>query len=318
MRYIKFIIGLLALTSLGGCIREDLLSECLCGGGGGEPENGSQFLYFSYKGDGAPEILAEKIKKVDLYVFDHEEKLVVSSEISSDQLEKDHGTELQLSKGEYTVVALANKGERTQVSDLNTGNLDMIHFAHPGFFQNDETKLTGNDPNYLGRIQLSVEDETADIKETVGFASSHLKVYIEIAGYDTKTTPGKQGEQLKVVMENMPCRVFFDNRICPQQRDYYPEMEKQENKDLYVGQLCTFRMTENHPVQIVLYAGESAESFYTLDIEEFLKDNPEIDLTKQEAELPLRIEFNGKDVGVSVTVPNWDIEDVFPDIDFEK
>ena len=307
----------MAITFFGSCIREDLFSECICGGDG-DTENGSQFLYFSYKGDGASEILAEKIKKVDLYVFDHEEKLVVSSEISSDQLEKDHGTELQLGKGEYTVVALANKGERTQVSDLNTGNLDMIHFAHPGFFQNDETKLTGNDPNYLGRIQLSVEDETADIKDTISFVSSHIKIYIEIAGYETKTTPGKQGEQLKVVMDNMPCQVFFDNRIGPQQRNYYPEIEKQENKDLYVGQLCTFRMTENHPVQIVLYAGESAEPFYTLDIEDFLKDNPEIDLTKQEAELPLRIEFNGKDVGVGVPEPDWDIEEVFPEIDFEK
>ena len=106
MRYIKFIIGLLAITSLGSCIREDLLSECLCGGGGGEPEKGSQFLYFSYKGDGTSEILTEKIKEVDLYVFDHEEKLVLSSEISSEQLEIDHGTELQLSLGEYTIVAL--------------------------------------------------------------------------------------------------------------------------------------------------------------------------------------------------------------------
>ncbi len=144
-----------------------------------------------------------------------------------------------------------------------------------------------------------------------------MKVYLEIAGYETTTTPGKQGESLTVEMRNMPCRVFFDNRICPQRRNYYPEIEKQDNKDLYVGQLCTFRLDDNHPAQIALYAGDGAEPFYTLDVEEFLKDNPEIDISKQEAELPLRIEIKGKDVSVGVTVPDWGIEDIFPDIDFE-
>lgn len=310
MRYIKFITGLLIIMSFGSCIREDLLTDCICNTQG-------QFLYFSYKGDGTSEILTEKIKDVDLYVFDHEEKLVLSTVVSSDSLEKNHGTRLNLPQGEYTLVALANTGERTQVSDLETGDLNMIHFAHPGFFQDDETMLTGNDPNYLGRIQLSVEGENVGFRDTMNFESSHMKVYLEIAGYETTTTPGKQGESLTVEMRNMPCRVFFDNRICPQRRNYYPEIEKQDNKDLYVGQLCTFRLDDKHPAQIALYAVDSAEPFYTLDVEEFLKDNPEIDISKQEAELPLRIEIKGKDVSVGVTVPDWSIEDVFPDIDFE-
>lgn len=312
MRYIKFITALFVLMSLGSCIREDLLADCA----GHSPERG-QFLYFSYKGDGTSEILTEKIKDVDLYVFGPEENLVLTKVVPSDSLELHHGTRLDLPQGEYTLVALANTGERTQVSDLNTGDLRMMYFAHPAYFLNREDLLTSNDPNYLGRSSLHVTDELAGQRDTLDFESSHLKMYLEIAGYETTTAAGKAAEKLRVELRDMPCRVFFDNRVCPSRRDYHPEIEKKDQEDLYVGQLCMFRIDRNHPVQIALFAGERTEPFYTLDVETFLKEHPEVDLSKQEAELPIRIEIKGKDVSVGVTIPDWGIEDVFPDIDYE-
>ena len=94
----------------------------------------------------------------------------------------------------------------------------MMFFAHPGYFMNDESMLTGNDPLYHGDLRFRVEDGKS-LKDTVDFNSSHLKVYVEVKGYGT-TEYGKDGGEPDIRLHNMPCRVFFDNRICPQRRTY--------------------------------------------------------------------------------------------------
>lgn len=115
----------------------------------------------------------------------------------------------------------------------------------------------------------------------------------------------------------MPCRVFFDNRICPQRRTYHPEVGREGAQDMYVGKLCTFRLDGNHPAEIALYSGAGTEPFYTVDVTDFLKRHPEVDITKQEAELSMRIEFRERNANVTITVPQWGVEDVYPDVGFE-
>lgn len=42
-----------------------------------------------------------------------------------------------------------------------------------------------------------------------------------------------------------------------------------------------------------------------------------MDITKQEAELSMRIEFRERNANVTITVPQWGGEDVYPDVGFE-
>ena len=37
----------------------------------------------------------------------------------------------------------------------------------------------------------------------------------------------------------------------------------------------------------------------------------------QEAELSMRIEFRERNANVTITVPQWGVEDVYPDVGFE-
>lgn len=300
---------------LSSCIRADLYD---CRGHELEPEpipgETEQRIYFRYTGDGTSDLLTDKIKFADLYVFDNNAQLVQTKEISTAELTSVHGTMLQLPAGNYQLVCLGNAGNQTQVSDLTTGDISNMYFAHPAYFTNDEASLTGNDPIYHGALALQAAE--GEIRDTMDFHSSHLNVYLEIAGYDTMIARKNSEDSLSVTLENTPCRVFFDNRVCPSTRTYHPELRKKENQDLYIGQLNTYRLDENHPLQVCLYNG-GADPFYTLDVTEFLSAHPEIDLNKEEADLPIRIEFLGKDVNVSITVPHWDLEEVFPDIDFE-
>lgn len=178
----KLFTGICLLSLLSGCVLDDLHD---CPGHPDKPvppnppEETTQFLYFRYTGDGDTDLLTERISCVDMYVFDSGERLVSTLEIDAEALRARHGVSIDLPAGNYTVVCLGNAGERTQVSDLTTCDLHMMFFAHPGYFMNDESMLTGNDPLYHGDLRFRVEDGKS-LKDTVDFNSSHLKVYVEV------------------------------------------------------------------------------------------------------------------------------------------
>ncbi len=77
MKYTKYILSLMFLASLNGCIKEDM-SDC----------PGNCTLKFSYVGDGTTQIFQDKIHKVDMYVFDSDGMLLSSHPISEADVKK--------------------------------------------------------------------------------------------------------------------------------------------------------------------------------------------------------------------------------------
>lgn len=74
---------LLAVGMFGSCIKEDM-DDC--------PKYGVNTLSLSYKGDGTTEIFNDKIEKVVLYVFDHNEQLVTTKELTSEEVKQRNTT----------------------------------------------------------------------------------------------------------------------------------------------------------------------------------------------------------------------------------
>ena len=101
MRKNLLLTCLFAGTALSSCIRADLSD---CQGHEPEPEETRQLIYFRYTGDGTSDLLADKIKFADLYVFDENEQLVQSKGISAEELAATHGTTLQLPAGQMFYV----------------------------------------------------------------------------------------------------------------------------------------------------------------------------------------------------------------------
>ena len=95
MKYTKYILSLMFLASLNGCIKEDM-SDC----------PGNCTLKFSYVGDGTTQIFQDKIHKVDMYVFDSDGALLSSHPISEADI-KTRATELKLPIGNYRIVTVA-------------------------------------------------------------------------------------------------------------------------------------------------------------------------------------------------------------------
>ena len=83
MKYTKYILSLMFLASLNGCIKEDM-SDC----------PGNCLLEFSYVGDGTTQIFQDKIHKVDMYVFDSDGALLSSHPISEADI-KTRATEIE-------------------------------------------------------------------------------------------------------------------------------------------------------------------------------------------------------------------------------
>lgn len=89
------------LTLLAGaatsCIREDL-DDCLS----------TNTLLLSYKGDGTTEIFPDKICRVEMFVFDAENRCVNSSILPEEQVKDRTATLPPLAAGDYRIVCLGN------------------------------------------------------------------------------------------------------------------------------------------------------------------------------------------------------------------
>lgn len=96
------------LLLLGGlstsCIREDL-SDCFS----------TNTLLLSYKGDGETEIFGDKICRVEMYVFDAENRCVANGVLPPNEVEARAAKLPQLKPGDYRIVCLGNT-HHTQVA----------------------------------------------------------------------------------------------------------------------------------------------------------------------------------------------------------
>lgn len=273
-----------------------------------DPTHDDYTIWFRYTGDGTSDLLGEKLEKVNLYVFDETETAILSREVDKASLISNHGVSIELPAGEekqYTAVCIGNALQHTATCTMNGKGPDEIFFSHPAY-QTGEGVITTNDHNYYGTTALTPEADN-----TVVFHSAHINVYVEVLGYHgyLERNHIPDNGPLRLCMKNLSPRMFFDGRFCPSKVDYHPAATPADGKkDRYTSSFSILRLDEAHPATLQLCTADDAE-VYTVDIPAFLAANPGVDLTKEEADLPLRIDLRGKDVAVSVTVPDWDIED---------
>ncbi len=292
MKYIRTISMLLLLVLAAGCINDDM-SECE-----------RTYLYFSYKGDGVTQILNQKIGKVNLYVFDSENHLVQTKIVDQNELITRQSTRLKLEPGDYRIVCVGNPYNDTRVSDLNAGNMGNILFAHPGYF--DSTPINTNDSLYFASKIITVPD-TYWVRDTIPFSSSHIKVSVEVRGLGSAPNGGPSAT---LVVNNLFPYTDFTNSAGGELCSYHPTMTYNESSMNMTARFNIFRIGNENPVTFDLVY-PSGEILHSLRLEDFLLANPSIDITKNEVLIPILIKFSS--IGVTVTVPDWYIEDLNPE-----
>ena len=294
-RFEKILLLLLIISVNTSCIKEDL-DDCE-----------KTRLTFIYKGDGQEDIFHTKINKVDLYVFDTDHHLVTTKVLNQSTLKKHQGTKLNLPSGQYHLVAVGNAGERTTIKDIQCGSLQNIMAMHPN---QDKDKVPGQDPLYMGCHVIEVlKDRWSD--HTVEFKSSHLKVSVEVRGVGYAGTGRAANPSVSVVLKNVYPHTNFTNESCGELCAHHPEFVFDENTHVMQSTDLNIFRYKGGCAMVIEVLNREGNVIASKSIAEFLRENPKVDIYKQEALLPLLIEFTP--LQVEIRLPEWYINDVTPD-----
>lgn len=311
----KIVYCLFALVLASSCIKETDFDDC-----------DNVKIYFQYLADGEEDVLFQYMKKVDLYVFDEGGHIMGVGHYDEDDLRNFAAKpSFRLTPGRsYKVVAVGNAYERTEVVNVESEtDFSNIYLQHPAWGTDEE--VDGHDHNYIGmqEFHIPAKDNFTVYRDTVTLYSAHINVEIEINGLPAPENV-RAGEEMpyKLMIEQSNAQTDFEGNINTEEKGTcYPDLIYDYERNCYrTDDLCLFRMDDHHghidadccEHELVLVDNRTGEEMVRGNIYNYLKVNEdEIDITKQEALLPIAINFES--VGVVVTLPKWYVEDIKPE-----
>lgn len=281
-------------------------------------------IYFQYLADGDKDVLYQYMSKVDLYVFDENGCILGIGTYNQDELTNFKAVpSFKLKPGHrYKVVAVGNAYDHTEVVNYVTEtDFANIYLQDPAWSDTD-IPVTNHDYNYLGQKEFVMPvKEGVMYRDTVTLYSSHIKVDVQISGL---LPPGetREGEEVpyQLSFENSNAQTSFENEInLGEKGTIYPELIYDKEKQCYRTQnFALFRMDSNGVLSsdycehtLVLTNKITGKELARGSVYDYLLRNADvIDVTKQEAFLPISLEFN--DLNVTIKVPDWYIHDTKP------
>ncbi len=306
MKLMKTVFCLLMIgAACCSCVREDF-EDCFP----------THRLILSYLGDGEDEIFNTKVNYVQMYIFNKENRCVSSSVLTESQVQ-DRMVELpRLTPGNYRVICIGNPHE-TDVLELHAGDFEDILFSHEDH-QNGVIASTDDSLYYATadcRIMPYMPEGNNEYTYLAPFASSHYDLSVEVIGVPEDIT--RAGDYMPhIKIHGVSTETDFENCVTEATSDYTMEHNLDaERMNMYA--FANIMRHENHDdVNVCFYLSEGAEPFVTVNLGDFLRAHPTIDCSKHEVHIPIRIEFKSMDV--TITVPEWFVENVTPEFDKQE
>ena len=312
IRYILMMLFAAVLTT--SCIKEDL-DDC-----------DNVTIYFQYLADGDKDVLHQYMSKVDLYVFDESGHILGVGSYNQDELTNFEAVpSFRLKAGQrYKVVAVGNAYDHTEVVNHTTEtDFANIYLQDPAW-SDPEVPVTNHDYNYLGQQEFVMpSQEGVMYRDTVTLYSAHIKVDVEIHGLPAPDASRQDaGIPYQLSFEHSNAQTSFENEInLDQKGTIYPDLVYDSENQCYRTQnLALFRLDDETGElsadycehELVLVDKNTNQELIRGNLYNYLVRNADaIDVTKQEAELPISIEFHGVDV--EIKLPDWIIVDGQPD-----
>ena len=266
------------------------------------------YLALSYTGDDAMEIFPSKITKVEMYVFDENNRCVSSGQLSDKDVQA-RLTELPaLNPGTYKIVCLGNTFN-TSVDKLSSANYDEINFADKAY-RSGET-VSGNDELYWASMDYVIApyDEKKLVEtRTIKFASSHYDVIVDVEG--AVYLESHNGDQATLELQGVLPVTDFKNTAEGAATTYYLDTVS-SNSNAISSQTSIMRHKDHASVNLVLKDGYGNIVKTVNFAEHIAKYNINTEL--HECVIPIKITIDGFSGEIKVTVPSWFLVEVKPE-----
>lgn len=302
IRKINILFCLWLTALLTACIREDR-SDC-----------DNAIIHLEYTADGEVNVIKEHIKDVYLYIFDDAGYRLRNYSLTE---LPDGCIRLNLKSGEYTLVAVANVNEHTYIIDGVSDQRHDYFLQHPDWSRSGDVIPT-HDHNYIGEVRVKITGNGIEHRDTLSFRSSHVNMDVQVTGLEATATRADIPYTLRI--ENSHARTNFYNQLSALgEETIQPALTYDAEKECYhTTDLALFRVDQSGrvtpqscPHQVVLLDADGTEMVRYNLYDYLQRFAGEIDATKQEATIPLEIQFH--QLGVEIILPGWNIEDVNPD-----
>lgn len=288
-----YVFLLLVWGLASSCIGEDY-SDC----------NNRYVVNLSYLGDSSKEIFPEKINKVNMYVFDKENACIYQTGLTEDEVRDQRVLLPPLDEGDYDIVFLGN-AHHTAVNGLSdcTGFEDVV-FGADDFWKGNV--VSGNDSLYLARVQQTIlpfSSQRGFSYNTAYFSASHYDIIVEVVGVPTSP---------KIMLTGVSPYTDFNNKAAEDvETDYV--LETVHDGVSTVTSKCNILRHLDHENVYLKVMGADGTELASVNFHEFLlKNSSQIDCSKNEVQIPFKIEFKSLS-DVVVTLPDWWVVPVQPD-----
>lgn len=264
------------------------------------------YVDLSYMGDGIKEIFNKKISKVQMYIFDSSLACLSVTELSQDDIDARQVQLPPLHAGDYKIVFLGNP-YNTFVGGLTSGALEKMLFAAEDYV--DEKTVSTNDSLYFASMTYTIEPYNMRrpvTRDTVSFNAAHYDVSVEITGVPPLESSSDKYAVVKI--EGLSPYTDFTQTVCGEPTEYELDM-RYDGVNTMTGRCNIMRHLNHEDVWLKVYT-PFGEELAAVNFATFITTN-NIDCEKQEVLIPFQVEF--KSSGVNVTVPDWAIEDIYPD-----
>jgi len=280
------------------------------------------YLNFSYLADGTTEVFNRYIEKVDIYVFDSEQRIVKGPiPVSQDQLDK-KGIDIPIeSPGNYEIVCIGNGHPNKTQIDISGSSTRAVNAFEQMYFGNVVSYPTGYveggiDSLYHSSVKINIPENKyyRYVKETAVFKSSHYKVSVEVLKMPGKTE-GAIGE---IYLGNLPPYLTFLNTPCDVTSSYHPSSTYLSEERKLLTDIFSIARHNRDCGACVDVLHEDGTEMCSFELEKIIEEhnkkysnepNKSIDLNNQEVYIPIQIIL---DDPIIVQVADWYIKDIKP------
>lgn len=259
-------------------------------------------LLFIYTGNGENDIFRSKISRVNLYVFDWEDSLTDSIFYDEESLGSFQGAYLNLPYGEYRIICWGNVNGYSEITGEN-------NYSSKRLYQSDYLDggtIRNFDSLYYSSLNITIP--SGNRSDTLFFKSAHIRMEIFVEGFDAFFDTKADATGL-IEITNAYVGYDFEMNATGEKSDIYPVTITDLSEDIAFAEFNLLRFGEDNDIFINILDSDG-EVRFSVNLKEFLDDNGIEIEGVNEIVIPIYIRFD--DVSVSVSVADWNSNDVKP------